>query len=104
MLDITDGGQSIQVHRAIDEVHVAFLQAEMVEQEFLQVPGTFVADFEANGSSIATGRELTFECMNEVTHLFVVHVEITVARYAKRITTFDLQAGIQPVYIDTNDR
>ncbi len=35
MLDVTDGGQPIQIHGAIDEVHVAILQAEMVEQKLL---------------------------------------------------------------------
>jgi hypothetical protein len=69
----------------------------VVEQKFLQVFGTLVADFYAHRRPVAAGFELTLECSHEVADLFLVNIEITVTRHAELVTAIYIQTREQAI-------
>ena len=96
--------ETIQIHRALDKVHVVFFQAEVIEQEFLQVLRAFMADLDAYGGAIAAGLELAFERSHEIADLFIVDVQVAVARHAELVTTVYLETGEKAIHVHANDR
>ena len=104
ILDIADRRKTVEIDGPLDEVHVLFLQVEVVEQEFLQVLGTFVADLDTHRGAVAAGLELAFQRAYEIADLFVVNVKVAVARHSELVTAADLEARKQAADVHANDR
>ena len=99
-----DRAHAIEINWSLDQVHVAFLQTEVVEQELLQIFGTLVADFYAHRGAVAACFELTLECAHEVANLFLVNIKITVTRHAELVAAVHIQAGEQAIHMHPDDR
>jgi hypothetical protein len=104
VLDVADRREPVQVDGSVDEVHVLFVQPEMIQQELLQVLRTLIPDLDTHGRAVATGLELAFQRVDEVADFFVVHVQIAVARDAELITAVDLDTDEKLIDERVDDR
>ena len=95
ILNVANGRKPVQVHRTVDEIHVLLVKAELIEQEFLQVSGTFVTNLQAHGSTVPAGGKLPFERENEIADFFFVDVQVGIPGYAKLVATFSSEARKQ---------
>ncbi len=76
----------------------------MIEKKFAKVIRAFVTNFDANGGAVATCLKLSFKRSNEITDLFIINVQIAIARYAKLVATINIESGEQALYVYPNDR
>jgi hypothetical protein len=63
----------------------------MVEEKFLQVRRTLMADLEADCRAMSACRKLALEGKDEVTDLFLVDVKIGITRYPELVTAVDTE-------------
>ena len=75
----------------------------MIEQKLLQVLRTLIPDLNAHGGSVAARLELTFKRSNEIADLFVVDVQVTIARNTELIAAIHVESRKQALNMNTND-
>ena len=73
----------------------------MIQQEFTQIVRALPGYLDSNGGTVSTCLQLTFQCPNQVTDLFVVDVQVAVSGDAKLVAAINVETWKQAVDIDS---
>ena len=101
---VRDRQQAVQIHRAVDLVHVLRLELEHVHQVLPHLLGAVVRHFQPHGVTPLTLRQFALQRHHQILGFLLVHQQVAVASDAELITAGGLHPRKQIVHVRVNHR